>query len=199
MRIKIPSLPTVCFSVSRLQARVTEHKLVFMRRFAFSVCLLTVLIASEFRVNASQDEVTLTSLSNPIYPPMAKQVHVQGDVVVKLAVRRDGTVEMAEAISGPPMLTSASLESARKSKFDCSRCAEALTLSQVVFTFQAVPPQFDANCKVIPDARYPQVTQSQNHVTVTDQLAGICDPMSTVSVRAAKCLYLWKCGRKYPL
>jgi hypothetical protein len=197
MRIEIPTLPTVGISLSRLQACVTEHKLAFMRRFAILLCLVTVLIATEYRANASQSEVVLTSLSRPIYPPMAKQMHVQGDVVVKLAVKRDGTVEMVEVISGPPMLTSASLESARNSTFDCSSCTEALTLSRVVYTFQAVPPEFGANCEVIRDARYPQVTQTQNHVTVIDQVVGPCDPAGTITkFRSAKCLYLWKCGHR---
>jgi len=163
---------------------------------ALTCAVAQALVQNASSSNATQESVMLRELYEPIYPRLAKQARVQGDVVVKLAVKRDGTVEIVEAVSGPPMLMSASLESAKKSKFDCSSCTEALTLSRVVYTFQAVPLQYDANCEVIPDARYPQVTQTQNHVTVIDQSVGICDPMSIVKVRGAKCLYLWRCGHR---
>jgi TonB family protein len=147
--------------------------------------------------NTPQGEVVLTSLSNPAYPRLAEQARVAGDVEVRLSVRADGSVESAEVISGPAMLKQAVLESVHRSHFECRECGENVTSYRMVYTFQTVPQQYGPGCEVIVDPTYPQVIQSQNHVTVIDQLAGICDPMGTITkVRSVKCFYLWKCGHR---
>lgn len=164
---------------------------------ALTCAVVESLVQNEPNSSSRQEDVVLTELSKPVYPRLAKQARVQGDVVLKVVVRRDGTVEVAEAISGPAMLIQATLDSAKNSRFDCSSCTETLTLFRMVYTFETVSPEFDANCEAKPDATYPLVSQSRNHVTVIDQSIGICDPIETIAkVRSVKCLYLWKCGHR---
>jgi hypothetical protein len=178
-----------------------------MNKLVLLVCLLAALAATRTTAgpqsqaeNASipkQNEVVLTKLSNPVYPKLARQATVQGDVELKLSIRADGTVESAEYVRGPAMLVQAATDSAKNSKFDCSSCIEPPTSYRLVYSFQLVATEFDENCevKLDPTATYPKVLQFQNNVTVIDYSIGICDPGVRVKkVRSAKCLYLWKCG-----
>lgn len=59
----------------------------------------------------------ITSLQMPCYPPLARQARVQGQAKIKIEVGKDGTVTLAEAIEGSPILKDASLPNARTWKF----------------------------------------------------------------------------------
>jgi hypothetical protein len=72
--------------------------------------------------------VSLTTLFNPVYPPLPLQAGISGDVEVKLLIRPSGTVEAAEATTGHPLLRQAAIDSAIRSQFDCSNCGESLTV-----------------------------------------------------------------------
>jgi TonB family protein len=146
-----------------------------------------------------QNGVVLAKLFEPIYPPLARQTRISGDVDLMLKVRPDGSVESATVVSGHPLLQQAALDSAQKSKFECRKCDEAASI-QLVYTFQLVGPE--SCCKPTEnhsendqaDQPIPRVIQSQNHITVLDQPTCICDPAADVTkVRSLKCLYLWKC------
>jgi TonB family protein len=102
------------------------------------------------------------NLYPPVYPPLARQARISGDLVLRVGVRPDGSVASAEVTSGHPMLKQAALESARKSTFVCQECKESATYYLITYTFGL---RIDAGC--------------------TD---------GGTFVRAAKCLYLWKCG-----
>ncbi len=140
------------------------------------------------RSDVPQNEVALVNLSQPCYPPLARQARIQGDVEVTLGVRRDGNIESAAIAIGHPMLKQAALESAQNSQYECRRCSEAVTSYSMVYTFRFATEQ-----RLEPQTV--SVTRDQNHVTV---VAGtpliILDDFGYVRVRSAKCLYLWKCG-----
>jgi len=167
-----------------------------MSRFALFYCLFAVFAAGECPSVAPHSEVALTTLSKPVYPKLARQARVAGDVELRIYVKRDGGIESAEVISGPAMLRQSALESVRQSQFECRDCRENLTSYRMTYTFQTVSPEYGPDCEIKHDATYPQVIQSQNHVTVIDEAAGTCDPIETTrKIRSLKCLYLWKCGR----
>ncbi len=48
--------------------------------------------------------VSLTKLSKPVYPPIALQTQISGDVELKLLIRPNGIVETAQSVSGHPLL-----------------------------------------------------------------------------------------------
>jgi TonB family protein len=58
-----------------------------------------------------------TSLPQPAYPPIAKQAHASGAVVVQVVVDEEGNVISATAVSGHPLLRSAAAAAARGAKF----------------------------------------------------------------------------------
>jgi TonB family protein len=59
-----------------------------------------------------------TSLPQPVYPPIAKQAHASGAVIVQVKVDEQGNVVSALAISGHPLLRAAAVAAARQAKFE---------------------------------------------------------------------------------
>ena len=140
-----------------------------------------------------QTGVVLTKLSPPVYPPLARQARIMGDVKVYVHIRKDGTVESAELISGHPMLKQAALESAQKSTFECRECGEAVASEVLTFAFEL---RNNGDCCSWYSSA-PEVTMSQQRITIAAAPACLCDPAADIQkVRSAKCLYLWKCGRR---
>ncbi len=70
----------------------------------------------------SPNGVVLVKLAPLIYPPLARQAHIMGDVKVSVYVRADGTVSSVELLSGHPMLAPAAVENAKKSEYECRKC-----------------------------------------------------------------------------
>ncbi len=108
--------------------------------------------------------VVLTKLSPPVYPPLARQARIMGDVTVQVLIRKDGSVASAEVISGHPMLKQAALDSAQKSQFECRGCNDEVSSYPMTYTFG-------------------RLDDGKPREVVTEQ-----------PVHSPKCLYLWKCG-----
>jgi TonB family protein len=87
----------------------------------------TALAQTSPSAEISQGKVVLTKLSPPIYPPLARQARITGDVKIQLRIRKDGGIESAEVVSGHAVLKQAALESAQQSQFECQGCGQALT------------------------------------------------------------------------
>lgn len=110
--------------------------------------------------------VVLTKLVPPMYPPLARQARISGDVKLRLIILPDGSVKSAEVLEGHPMLKQAALDSARRSQYECQQCGESGTLFLLTYTFGFFD---DTRCGGV----------------VTEQ-----------RVRAPQCGYLWKCGKR---
>ena len=113
--------------------------------------------------SVNQPEAVLTKLFPPIYPPLARQARISGDVKVVVLVRPDGTVASAEVLSGHPMLKPAAVDNAQKSEFECKGCSGE-TKYLLTYTFG-----------LIEDMKPYEKFEDR-------------------PVRAARCIYLWKCG-----
>ena len=160
-----------------------------------AVCLLLIeASAASWAQNppsgtAPQIEPRITKLPPPSYPAMARAARVWGPVELNITIQQDGTVDSAEVISGPQMLREAAVESAKQALFNCADCASGTTQFQLIESYELTEPYY---CDP-PDKSYPRVSQNAGVITFTGQPAGTCDPSAT-RVRAAKCLFLWKCG-----
>jgi hypothetical protein len=120
---------------------------------------------------------------------MALAAFVYGQVELNITLRQDGTVDSAEAVSGPPMLRAGAAESAKQTQFECNGCTAGTTQFRIVYRYELTEPFY---CEPA-DKSYPRVSQSAGIITITGQPAGTCDPSAT-RAGAAKCLFLWKCG-----
>src|SRR6185437_768416 len=176
--------------------------LVFLIFFSAIILLLSHAISAQ-TPTGTKGRVVIAKLSAPIYPTIARTAHISGEVHLSLGIRLDGSIESAMVTSGPPLLREAALNSAHGSQYECRGCSEVVTEYSLVYAFQLGPGPDCEVTKKTPQASgkqqsYPQVIQSENHVTVVDQ-TGYCDPigMTGRKVRAAKCLYLWECGIRW--
>lgn len=59
---------------------------------------------ARIRIGASVEQASLIHQVTPMYPPDAKAAHVSGTVVLHAIIRKDGTVNILDVVSGPPML-----------------------------------------------------------------------------------------------
>jgi protein TonB len=53
----------------------------------------------------------------PQYPPIAKQLGIQGAVIVKAVISREGAIEQAQVISGQGLLSNSALAAIRQWKY----------------------------------------------------------------------------------
>jgi TonB family protein len=177
-----------------------------MKRFlliaACSVCALSggpFAVAQNIAAQAPASDATpqavLTKLAPPVYPPLARQANIFGDVKVEVAIQQDGTVAWANVVSGHPMLEQAALENARQSHFECRGCGDRLTTLSLTYSFEMKDD--DDCCSAL--SRTPEVRQSLNRISIVAAHMCLCDPAVGIArskVRSAKCLYLWKCGSR---
>ncbi len=59
------------------------------------------------RVGGSVAEANLTNRVVPVYPPLARTAHVQGTVVFRAIIAKDGRIANLEVVSGHPLLIAA--------------------------------------------------------------------------------------------
>jgi protein TonB len=62
-------------------------------------------------------------LPKPIYPPIARQAHASGTVVVQVIIDETGNVIEARAVRGHPLLQGVSVAAARGAKFSPTKLA----------------------------------------------------------------------------
>jgi TonB family protein len=180
----------------------------FLTALIFSIALTTrlPLAAGQSQakdpgdLNNPQTGVVSVKLVAPIYPPLARQTHITGDVELKLSIRQDGSLDSAVVVSGHPLLRAAALDGAQHTQFECRKCSEPTTSYQLIYTFRI---EGECECEPVvsrpktgePDQTYPQITNARNRVTVTDYVICTCDPATQITkVRSLKCLYLWRCS-----
>ena len=150
----------------------------------------------------SKDSAVLVNLFSPVYPSLARQANIYGEVIVDVTVHQDGTLE-AVVKSGHPMLKQTALDSATQTHFECRMCSTPVSYL-LVYSFKqttagdccyasSVPPQVEQE----PQSIGPQ-GQPQTRITIAAEHLCICDPGSVITkrIRSLKCLYLWKCSTR---
>jgi periplasmic protein TonB len=53
----------------------------------------------------------------PVYPPLARAARIQGAVVIRAVISRNGTIENLQTLSGHPMLVGAALDAVRQWRY----------------------------------------------------------------------------------
>jgi TonB family protein len=159
---------------------------IMLKFAAVSLCFFAVVEnvpAQSATGTPALEPVVLNKLFPPVYPPLARQARITGDVKMQVTIRQDGSVASVEVISGHPMLKQAAVDSVQKSTFECRRCGEMVTSFPMTYTFGF----FDSGgcrwtervrtskCLYLwkcgekwndPENRAPEVTMSQSHITI---------------------------------
>lgn len=69
------------------------------------------------RISSGVQASKLISQPKPIYPPIARQARVFGEVVLQAVISKNGTVENLKVIKGHPMLTQSALDAVSKWRY----------------------------------------------------------------------------------
>lgn len=83
---------------------------------------------------SSPNERKVSSRVAPVYPELAKKMHLRGVVRVEAIVRPNGSVKTTRALGGNPVLVDAAVEAVGKWKFEP---AQNETTEVVQLTFDA--------------------------------------------------------------
>jgi TonB family protein len=79
-------------------------------------------------------------LPRPTYPPLAKQIHVQGTVAVEVLIDESGKVVSAKAVSGHPLLVAEAVKAATRARFSPTIITGMPIKVQGVITYNFVMP-----------------------------------------------------------
>ena len=78
------------------------------------------------------------SLPKPVYPQLAKQIHIGGPVVIQILVDEQGKVVSAQVVSGHPTLVGAAKEAALRARFTPTMLSGQAVKVQGVITYNFV-------------------------------------------------------------
>jgi len=73
--------------------------------------------ADRVQVPASELQSLLISEVQPIYPSLAQQAHVQGLVVLRAVIGKQGTVQSLQLVKGHPLLVNASMDAVKQWRY----------------------------------------------------------------------------------
>lgn len=76
-------------------------------------------VATPQRVRVSQgvSQGLLIRKVQPVYPPLARQARIQGNVVLQAQISKQGTIENLQLISGHPMLAPSAIEAVKQWRY----------------------------------------------------------------------------------
>jgi periplasmic protein TonB len=77
---------------------------------------ITANVAEHVQMSADTDAIVSRSVE-PAYPLLARQMKVQGAVILQAFINRDGTIDDLRVLSGPPILASAAQEAVKQWHF----------------------------------------------------------------------------------
>jgi TonB family protein len=84
-----------------------------MRKLA-SALIGIYLVCSAAAQQPNLNSPELVSKVPPVYPPIARAARVSGTVTIEITIDKSGHVRAAKAVSGPPMLVGAALDSVKQ-------------------------------------------------------------------------------------
>jgi periplasmic protein TonB len=53
----------------------------------------------------------------PVYPPLARQARIQGSVVLRAVIDRDGKIKNLQVVGGHPLLVQAAMDAVRQWRY----------------------------------------------------------------------------------
>ena len=138
-----------------------------------------------------------------IYPPIAVFANVSGTINVRVGVRPDGSVAEVTVFPQAGMAwhgsccTGTAAETAAHASFECRGCTRPSTAHTIAFVYSL--DGFDSANNPLPPA-WKQTGDASSEVTVFGRvpaLGGFSGPPSKpFHVRAARCLWVWRCSRQ---
>ena len=104
---------------------------------AASMSLVQSMNADPLRVSEEEGKRAVVAKVLPVMPPLARQAHLSGRVVVDINVMEDGKVEKVDVVSGNPILAGAVANATKQWTFTPfqSNGAAAKAIVRATFAF----------------------------------------------------------------
>jgi TonB family protein len=99
---------------------------------AFILALSFHLVHAQNTTVSSGSERKVSSRVPPVYPELAKKMHIHGVVKVEATVRPNGSVKSSRVLGGSPVLVEAAQDAVSKWKFEPAQ-SETTEIVQVGF------------------------------------------------------------------
>ena len=143
---------------------------------------------------AAQPDVAIVPIAwpKPVYPQIAQSARVEGEVEVAVDLRPDGSVVVVEVVRSVPLLDQAVTDAARRARFECRGCVDAVNRYSLYVTFK-LTGRPDTPVDAVPPL---VVSPTQGWVTVVQVPPTVeANDWSVVDRRrrGLKCLFLWRC------
>lgn len=74
-------------------------------------------VTGPLRVSQGVAQGFLVHQVKPVYPPLARQARIQGSVLLRAIIGKDGGIENLQLVSGHPMLAPAAIEAVRQWRY----------------------------------------------------------------------------------
>jgi len=160
-----------------------------------AACVITFLATASAQHVTTSPAIVLSRIEVS-YPSIAESARVRGTVSVRVGVRPDGSIAETTLLGdGVPLLGDAAINAASHASFECRGCTEPSTPHTIAFVFS-----FDHSEGLghAPPPAWRQTGDTSSEVIVFGR-SFLCDhcPRPFFPVRAARCLWLWHCGRRY--
>jgi TonB family protein len=154
---------------------------------------VTLMVAITSAQQATNPTVALSRIE-VTYPVIAQYARVSGTVNVRVGVRPDGTVSETTLLRDVPLLSEAAVKAVSGATFECRQCTEPGTPHTISFVFSLLGTQDSP-----PPPVWKQTGAASTEVTIFGNapLCDHCGPLTWYRVRAARCLWLWRCGETY--
>ena len=125
-------------------------------------------------------------LARPEYPAIAKAARIQGNVAIAIEVSATGDVASTTVLQGHATLVQAAVAAARESHFAGRRAGALPATYTLTYSFALDAPPRPA-----------AVGETAARMTTVESTPFAIFHYSDVTVRGAKCLYLWRCGQEW--
>ena len=102
---------------------------------AVTVSLMTTLASAQSASASANSDRKVSTRVAPVYPELAKKMHIHGVVKVEAVVRPNGSVKSTRVLGGNPVLVEAAQDAVGKWKFDATQ-SETTEVVQVSFEEQ---------------------------------------------------------------
>ncbi len=106
----------------------------FLLLGAVLLATATTMVAAQTASSAGSDRKVSARVA-PVYPELAKRMHIHGVVRVEATVRPNGTVKSTRVLGGNPVLVDAAQDAIGKWKFETAQ-SETTELVQLAFDGQ---------------------------------------------------------------
>jgi hypothetical protein len=153
---------------------------------------VTVVLATTSAQQTTTPPVVVLSRIEVSYPEIAVSARMRGTVKVSVGVRPDGSVSETTLLDDVPLLSAAAIKAASGATFECRQCTEPATPHTIAFVFSFM----DALDSPPPPVVWKQTGDASSEVTILGRsyLCDHCPSGKPSRVRAAWCLWLWRCG-----